>query len=167
MPSHFSIYFFFILSPGSCLLMQWIFGWLSHFAVHGTYAWLGLLVALWWTNRFVTPKIVRLYDNCSIFRSMQCLQPVDPDTQKMRYQRTYERTFQAATERFSPDIEQRTIHLLKHVNYAIDFISYFDCLFDLFAARKSWYNIFFTCRKWVESIIYFRYFNNFPVLFFI
>lgn len=49
---------------------------------------------------------------------MQCLQPVDPDEQRQRIIVKYEHDFHQATTSFSPNTQRKTIHLLKHVNYA-------------------------------------------------
>lgn len=50
---------------------------------------------------------------------MQCLQPVDPDEQKERIMRKYEHEFQAASEKFTAAVQQKTVNLLKNVNLTI------------------------------------------------
>lgn len=47
---------------------------------------------------------------------MQCLQPVDPDAQKQHILKKYEKNLQQAIELFTLDMQQRSIHLFKHVN---------------------------------------------------
>lgn len=55
----------------------------------------------------------------STFRTMQCLQPVDPDIQKHFIQKQYNLKIQQAIKLFTMDIKQRAIHLFKHVNVSI------------------------------------------------
>lgn len=47
---------------------------------------------------------------------MQCLQPVDPDAQKQHILKKYEQNLRQAIELFTLDMQQRSIHLFKHVN---------------------------------------------------
>lgn len=68
-----------------------------------------------------------------LFRRMQCLQPVDPDVQKAKIMIKYEHDSEQARKLFTLKIQQRTIHLLKHVNYAFNvFILYFLSYFFFF-----------------------------------
>lgn len=64
-------------------------------------------------------KLTRFSIYFSVFRSMQCLQPVDPDEQKCAIQQQYEAKIQQAIKLFTMDVQQRSIHLFKHVNFIV------------------------------------------------
>lgn len=105
---------------------------------------------------------------------MQCLQPVDPDEQKAKIMIKYEHDFEQARKLFTLEIQQRTIHLLKHVNYAFNvfiFVFVVDvCFFFSFLSLYSVYNsisaILFFFPSSVGSYFDVVYLRVFGVFFF-
>lgn len=49
-------------------------------------------------------------------KRMEGLQPVDPERQKGRALRKYERVLAAATAKFTDNVRERTVNLLKYVS---------------------------------------------------
>lgn len=47
---------------------------------------------------------------------MQCLQPVDPDEQKAKIMRKYDDEYEIASAKFSTEIQQKMVNLLKNVS---------------------------------------------------
>lgn len=77
------------------------------------------------SNEWKIDVIYSLVYSDRIFRNMQCLQPVDPDAQKHQIRQHHELHLQQAIKLFSCDVQQRSYHLLKHVNL---FVQYFPHL---------------------------------------
>lgn len=80
---------------------------------------------------------------------MQCLQPVDPDEQRENILMKCEHQFEQATKRFTLEIQRRTVHLLKHVNYAFyrlpfPFAVYLKHFHSFSSYPKLWVQFFFS-----------------------